>query len=71
MLREELQTIDCSHFMAPGDEELLGFVLPLVCGLGNFLDLKQTDYVFLDTVNSGVISHQKMSKDAVFPESTK
>lgn len=27
MLREELQTMDCSHFMAPGDEELLGFVL--------------------------------------------
>src|SRR5258708_22587654 len=27
MLREELQTMDCSHFMAPGNEELLGFVL--------------------------------------------
>jgi len=39
--------------------------------LGILLDVEQPTYVLQETLKPGVTSHQKTSKDTVFPKSTK
>lgn len=42
----------------------------VLCGLQIFPRFRATDLSFLGSMDSGVISHQRMSKDTVFPKLT-